>query len=418
MKKIILLALILRIILAPLAEHGDVIQYFYWSKDIYDQGLLGFYDRNIANAMRPTYPPVTSYIFYLNAIVHIAVLKIFWFLNNIPIFPSGLIHWLESEKGWFFINKIPPIISDLGIIFLLFQFAKKFDKKTAHIPPVLFAFLPPFFYSSSVWGQTDSIYGLFLLCSLFALSSNLLLTSSIFYTISLLTKPTAFFAMLPFGIYWLMKSNILKTLLAFLLTALLLLAIYYPFHPQNQIPWMIRFISHSLGGELNYLVANAFNFWALFFGFDNRPDTTLFLGIPIFILGNFIFLLVSLVCIITILIQRKKIDIKNILLLCSFSAFTAFMFLPRMHERYFYPALLLLLPLTGLDKKIRYLTIVLSIIHFLNLYHFFWVPKVDFLILFFSNFFVEKILIIINIICYLYLAKEIYQRFKRFRLPG
>lgn len=413
MKKIILLALLLRIILAPLAQHGDVIQYFYWSKDIYNRGILGFYDRDIANAMRPTYPPVTSYIFYLNAIIHEVILKIFWLLNNFPLFPSNLIHWLESEKGWFFINKLPPIMADIGIIYLLFQFAKKLDGKTKFIPPALFAFLPPFFYSSSIWGQTDSIYGLFLLGSFFALSSNLLLTSSTFFAISLLTKPTAFFALPPFTVYWLVKSSPSKTLFAFLITVFLLLALYFPFHPQNLMPWMIKFVSHSVGGELNYLVANAFNLWALIFGFDNKPDTALFLGIPIYILGNLIFLLISLVCVVTIIVRRKKIDIKNILLLCSFNAFTGFMFLPRIHERYFYPVLLLLLPLTGLDKKIRYLTIILSIIHFLNLYHFFWVPKVDLLISFFSNFFVEKILIILNMICFLYLAREVYLRLKR-----
>lgn len=413
MKKIILFALLLRIVLAPLAQHGDVTQYFYWSKDIYTRGILGFYDRDIANALRPTYPPLTSYIFYFNALIHASVLKFFWALNNYPLFPSNLILWIESEKGWFFINKIPPILADIGLIYLLFHFAKKFDRKTALIPPALFAFLPPFFYSSSVWGQTDSIYALFLLSAFFALFSNMFLTSSVFYLVSLLTKPTAFFALFPFAAYWLIKSTFLKFSIALLSTFIIVLALYLPFHPQNLLPWMYNFIIHSLGGELNYLVANAFNFWALIFGFDNRPDKTPFLSVPIFILGNLIFLGISLICILAIVLKRKKIDIKNILLISSFNAFAAFMFLPRMHERYFYPTLLLLLPLTGLDKKIRYLTIILSIIHFLNLYHFFWIPKVDFLILIFSNFFVEKILIIINISCFFYLAKEIYLRLKQ-----
>ena len=176
---------------------------------------------------------------------------------------------------------------------------------------------------------------------------------------------------------------------------------------------MINFITHSLGGEINYLVANAFNIWALVFGFDNRPDTTPFLGIPIYVLGNLIFLMFILICMVSIILKRTKIDFKNILLISAFSAFTAFMFLPRMHERYFYPTLLLLLPLTGSDKKIRYLTIILSIIHFLNLYHFFWVPHIDFLVSFFSNQLVEKTLIFLNLACFFYLFKEIFLRIKK-----
>jgi hypothetical protein len=129
---VLLLALVLRLLIALLGEHGDVINYYWWSQDLLERGLQGFYDRGIANAMPPTYPPVTSYIFWLSAHLHRLIWKISWFLNiKIPLFPSNFIFWLEGPKGWYFVNKLPAIIADLGIIWTLYFFVKDLKNKKA-----------------------------------------------------------------------------------------------------------------------------------------------------------------------------------------------------------------------------------------------------------------------------------------------
>ncbi|MDO8340402.1 MAG: hypothetical protein Q7T59_00330 [Candidatus Woesebacteria bacterium] len=84
-------------------------------------------------------------------------------------------------------------------------------------------------------------------------------------------------------------------------------------------------------------------------------------------------------------------------------SFIAFMFLPRMHERYFYPVLILLIPVAVADKKIRKLFYFFSTMHLLNLYHFWWVPKIDILVSILSNYLVEKTLLTLNLIFFIYL---------------
>lgn len=407
---ILLSAVALRLIIAPFFEHGDVVQYYYWAMDLWNNGFLGFYDRNIANAMRPTYPPVTSYFFWFSALLHEFTWKIFWGLNQIiPAFPSNLVFWLESERGWYFFNKLPAIFADISIIFLLYKFSQNLTpKKLILLPSIFFAFLPPFWYNSSVWGQTDSIYALFMLGAFYLLFKEKPLLSSVLYCLAVLTKPTCLFALPIFLFWWVQKARLKIVISAIFVNFIAIAALYFPFHPQGLLVWIFTFYKRSLGGELSYISANSFNLWGLIFGFQNVPEETLFLGLPAYVAGNSLFLLILTICIAYLYKRREKIDFKALLISASFISFSAFMFLPRMHDRYFYPVLILLLPLVGMDKKIRIIFLSLSLIHFINLYHFFWVPKIDLLVLLFSNTFVEKVVIILNIGLYLFLGKQIF----------
>lgn len=410
---ILLSALILRLVIAPFVEHGDVVQYYYWAMDLWHKGFLGFYDRNIANATRPNYPPVTTYLFWLSALLHELTWKIFWFLNNwIPIFPSNLVFWLESERGWYFFNKLPAISADMLIIRLLYKFPQYLSpKKLLLLPSIFFAFLPPFWYSSSLWGQTDSIYAFFMLGAFYLLHRKKLLLCAVLYCLAVLTKPTCLFA-LPVFLFWWFRQAKLKTIIsAVFINFLVIIVLYLPFHPQNLLGWLIAFYKHSLGGQLSYITANAFNFWALIFGFKDVPEQTLFLGLPAYIIGNVLFLLILAACIVYLYVRREVVNFKTLLISASFVSFAAFMLLPRMHDRYFYPVLILLLPLVGLDKKIRFLVLALAMIHFINLYHFFWVPRVDFLVSLLSNNFVEKGIIILNIGLFFFLGKQIFNNY-------
>src|SRR3989344_3943691 len=170
-RKIVFSALVLRLILAFWGQHSDIVNYYWWSKHLLQYGLNGFYDNNIVNAMRATYPPITSYIFWLNAYMHEIIWKFAWLINSkISFFPSNFILWLESAKGWYYINKLPAILSDLGIIYVLFKLVVLIKtKKSALWATSIYAFLPPFWYNSALWGQTDSIYALPLLLAFYFL---------------------------------------------------------------------------------------------------------------------------------------------------------------------------------------------------------------------------------------------------------
>jgi len=185
-----------------------VIDFYWWTRDLVFNGFSGFYDRNIANAVRPIYPPVTSYLFWLAGISHEFFLKFLWFLNiHIKVFPSNLIFWMESPNGWIVFNKLPAILCDMGIIYVLYLFGKSLKGEKAGIyAACLFAFVPVFFYNSSLWGQTESIFALPMLSAFYLLYKKRIKSSMVFYTLAMLTKPTAFFR-LPIFIYWLLRRG-------------------------------------------------------------------------------------------------------------------------------------------------------------------------------------------------------------------
>lgn len=413
MKKILLGALLLRLVVALLGEHGDVINYYWWSRDLWDKGLLGFYERDIANAMRPTYPPITSYLFFASAGLHEVIRQISWFINvNVHLFPSNFIFWLEAPSGRYFVNKLPAIFADLAIAWLIFVFVKEIaSKKAAILSSLAFAFSPPLWYNSSFWGQTDSLYALPLLASFWALYKKKLFLAPALFALSVLTKPTGLFVA-PIFFWWWIKTGGLRVILAG--TAIFLAEVYLlylPFHPQNTLSWVVSFYQKSLGGELSYLVANAFNFWALLFGFDNRPDSSPLFGIPAYILGYAIF--AAFVGMLIYFLWKIKPDTKVYLFAAVIFAFAAFLFLPRVHERYFYLVLPFLAVLLGLDKKFAAAFWILSGVHLANLYHFWWVPRINFLVELLSARIVEQVLILANFAVFFWLLRIFQKKYAK-----
>src|SRR3990172_357601 len=109
--KIIIFAFLIRIVVSFLGEHGDVVDFYWWTKDLIARGIPGFYDRHVPNATQPIYPPVTSYLFWGAGQLHEIFLKICWFLNvSIKAFPSNFIFLLSTfciktklKARWFFI---------------------------------------------------------------------------------------------------------------------------------------------------------------------------------------------------------------------------------------------------------------------------------------------------------------------------
>lgn len=401
--RIIVLAFILRLIISFLGYHGDVVNFYWWTRDLVFKGFAGFYDREIVNATQPIYPPVTSYLFWLAGILHEIFLKFFWFINvNVRIFPSNLIFWMESPGGWFIFNKLPAIFCDLGIIYVLYLFGRSLKNERAGLVAAsLFAFVPVFWYNSSLWGQTESVFALPMLLAFYLLHKDRVKSSMVMYILAILTKPTALFAFPVFAFWVLRKGKFKEVSLGVLYCLFLTIVLYFPFHTNDILGWIISFYSRSLNGVLGYTVANAFNFWALIFGFDNRPDTSLLLGIHANIIGNSLYILS--VAITLFLFIKKKDNTNLVLLAAAIISFAAFMFLPRMHERYFYPVLVLLIPVAVYNKPVMKIFWAASTIHLINLFHFWWVPRIGFLVSFFGNPIIEKLLIVFNIYTFFYL---------------
>ena len=106
-------------------------------------------------------------------------------------------------------------------------------------------------------------------------------------------------------------------------------------------------------------------------------------------------------------IASKNKGFVNILYLLTLSSMGAFLLLTRMHERYFYLPYVLLIILAGIDKKVRLIALLASLIFFVNLYHFWWFPKIPMMITLLSSRPTEIVLILFNF----YVFMKLYTRF-------
>ena len=120
--RIIIIALIFRLILVPLTFHGDVITNYWWGKFAVDFPLRGYFDwLNFGGYHGPDLPPL--HILYHAGIryAYLFIYKLLWFLNiQIPIFPSKFMQWY-FDYGNQILSKIPSVIADLLILYFILK---------------------------------------------------------------------------------------------------------------------------------------------------------------------------------------------------------------------------------------------------------------------------------------------------------
>ena len=405
MRKILIFSLVFRLLLAPLAYHGDSFEFLNWGKNLQEFGTDGFYLRDTPDASDPNYPPGFYHMLLFNQVLYRLTRAVFWQINiSIPPFPSHVFVWLDSDQGRIFFNKLPAIFSDVGLGYLIYLFVKDIkNRKAGIIASSAFLFSPPIWYNSTVWGSTESIFALPLLAAFYAVYKKKLILSSVLFTTAFLIKPIVLLALPVFLFWWLRSVKILTFVKAALISLTFFYLVHVPFHPDGTAAWILKLYRDDVLREvLGYLVANAFNFWGFIFGFEPKPDSTLLLGIPGAIWGYSIFASFTAYLLLRL---KKKITPRNLLLAAALLSFAGFLFLTRVHERYFYLTLLFLAPLVGVEKKLKNAFWVLSGIHLANLYHFWWVPRIDFLVAVLSTKIVERSLILFNFAVFFWLLK-------------
>lgn len=395
------LAFLIRIIIAPIYHHGDADTYFFWAKYLWGKkDFLFFLGKAVPNAMSALYPPLFYYLLFLWRGLYELLGSMIWFLNvKISIFPSNLILLYQSYNFGVTFNKIPAILADLGLGLLIYKIGSRLGtKKLAFLTTIFYLFLPATWYNSAYWGQIESLYCFFVILGFFLVLKEKFLWAIVSISFSALIKPTGLFIFPALLVYFLKKKEFLDLLVGGIIFLLIALILYFPFQPINTLPWALRFYLSSFSGEISQLTANAFNFWALIFGFGKK-DTVLFLNFPAKYVGWGIFIVSVLIVCIRLWQSKQK---KSLFVASFLIAFSAFLFLPLMHERYFYTALVFSAILGSFKKEWLYCFIMLSVIHFFNLYHFWWSPRIPFLVSFLSNLIVIRGIIIVNLIIFVY----------------
>jgi len=328
-KKILLSALFFRLILSFGPYHPDLGNHLDWGIKFWQLGPKNFYENLFWQVSWANQPPGTIYLFAFIRKIYEGIFAIFWWLNlKIPLFPSFIIPILE-KRLYVCLIKLPAILADLGIAFLIYRFVEELKgQKAAKLAAAIFLFNPASWYISAVWGQTDSIINFLVLWSVYLFWRKKSLPSVFVYFLSLYFKGSLII-FLPVILILLLKAKDLwwKKLLAIGGSLIFLSYLSFPFVKwMTPIPWIYHLYQDRIfGHQGNMLTANAFNFWALIFGIDfTKNDFGLFLGLTFRKWGQWLFVLSSLpVC---FYLLKKKLNITLVFWSFAIISFSSFLF--------------------------------------------------------------------------------------------
>lgn len=408
--------LVIRLSMIFVDYSWDVNNHMVWAKDFLIRGPQNFYETQSSNvfaSLTPNYPPLAIFIFVVMRLFNPIIHSLYWWLNiHIPLVPSNIIFFLEKIIFLAGLMKIPAILADLGIAFLIYLFAKKIipkNKKNQIIAISLILFNPVFIFNSSLWGQIDSIPIFFVLFSIyFLLYTKRSIVSTILFILALLVKPTALVFLPVYIILFIKKFGIKKSILNFLITNIIFCLFFLPFMKGKNIflyPY-VTYLNKILAAQsLPYVTNGAFNFWVLVTGFKGIKDVVPFLlNIPYRFFGYIIVGSINIFVILR-LIKSKKIT-EDFFMALFISSFAAFLFLTKMHERYSLLPLVFLLIFSLKKTKFTGWFIFLSIISFINHYHSWAVPRIEFLVMIINNMSFIYVISLINIVIFFYLFKS------------
>lgn len=377
---------------------GDVKNHLVWANSLLNEGPMGFYDREFHDFAFPNYPPVAMGLFALSLKLFELINQLVWYINTtIPAFPSNLVAFFKEDNVRITFLKLPAILSNFGIAYLIFLFIKHFKEKITFtkslLVPAIFLLNPASFYLSVIWGQIDMLPVLFLLISIYSVLKLNAYWSIFFLIMALLSKQTVII-FTPLILFLIFKTfgfkNLIKSL--FFGIAVFYLA-YLPFH-QFSLIWPIQLYYRNFT-LVSYSVAeNAINLWGFLFNFQRASDLDKFLFLT-YQQWGYLMLAIFLVWPISFFV-KTKITLKKIIEIFLLVSIIYFFAMTRMHERYLAPAIVLVSLMVGLDKRFIPQLIFLSLLNFLNLYKGLSQPDLRVI-----NFLVDSVTILkILVVCY------------------
>ena len=413
MKKIniiLIAALLFRIVFSFLTWHPDLNNHIDWGIRFWQYGPAKFYapETNVWSYTWPNQPPGTMYMFAGIRKLFEVVFSGFWWINvNVPAFPSGIITFLESSLYPALI-KLPSILADLGIAYVLFKWTGK------RLAAILWLINPVIWYNSSVWGQTDAIVNFFILSSFYLLLNKKLIWAVAAIGLSLYIKASLLIFLPIFIIVALrQKYKISEYIYSMILTLGGVVLLSLPFSSGNPVTWLYNlYVNKIFVQQLHLITANAFNLWSALTGIHERPDSLPFLGLTY---KYWSYILYSLFYLPLLWVTYKKQDKNTIVWILALTAFASFTLLTNMHERYLYPLFPYLTILVASSSVSFLVYAMVSLINLLNLYNFWWVPEIKLIkdFLSFGDRLMPRILGLVNFGIFI----AIFSRFLRLNLP-
>lgn len=345
-------ALILHLICA-VAYRGydvDIGCFSWWSDAVFENGITKFYGLDAFT----DYPPGYMYVLWVIG----AIKKLFGLAS-------------DGTAGILLI-KLPAIACDLLIGYVIYLIAKKYTKfQNAILFSALYMFNPSVIINSATWGQVDSVFTLFVLLMCYFVTEKKLTVSYFVFAIGILIKPQTliFTPVLIYGIIDQVFLNdfdikkMLKELGLGLLAIAMIFALAAPFGLSDVVSQYIDTM-----GSYEFASVNAYNMWTLL-GKNWHGQDEIFLFMSFKQWGTFF--IVAIVAVSALFSFRNKESESKYYLTGALIVTAMFTLSVRMHERYMYPALALLLAGAVVKRNKNFIVAycVMSFVHFLNVFH-------------------------------------------------
>lgn len=348
-------AFIVKVLFAVNFEgHGvDMNCFKSWSDMVYDNGISKFYHLDAFT----DYPP--------------GYMMVLWFV-------AAIRHLFGIETGsttGIFLLKLFPILCDLGTGCLIYVIAKKrFSEGMSLAVTAIYVLNPVIVLNSSVWGQVDGVFTLAVLASVYLCMEQKRIPAYFVFCIGVLLKPqTMIFG--PILIFTIIEQVFLKDFntkkmlrdliggIAAIGTMFLLAA---PFGLDKVIPQYVDTL-----GSYQYCSVNAYNFWVIL-GKNWAAQTDKFLFLECRTWGTLAIL--AAVGLSAWIFFRGKEEKSKYFLSMAALVSVMFLFSVRMHERYLFPVIALVLVgfLLKPTKELFLTFIGFTIVQFLNVSHVFY----------------------------------------------
>ncbi len=326
----------------------DVQCWNMWSIAMAHAGPFHIYDRNfLPEPYECDYPP--GYLYAL------------WFAGKL----AGAIGVPRTLGALRLVTESPPIAADFLLGLSVFCAIRRFGpSRMALLGMLLFAANPSLLFDTVVWGQNDSALTLpILLSTLLVLDSHYGLGSAV-AAIAVLIKPQGLILLPAIGFWTVLNAkprDWMRAAAAFASTFLIGIFPFQVGHPWSFLGSVVLFSTK----RYSETSVNAFNLIGLLGGL-REPDSLRISGIPAIALGMAMF--GGVYVLVAWMIYRKRTP--RSLLFSIFLAYLGmFVFAPRMHERYMYPALAILIPLAFDSPATLAIFATLSATFLFNLAH-------------------------------------------------
>ena len=330
-----------------------------WGNRMIEVGAKNFYSKDTFS----DYPP--GYLYVLGILSWICkAFKIGWNVD------SAAVDWTNAATDVVF--KLPACICDVAAGYFIYKIARrKLPNSTSLFCAALYIFNPAVMIDSAVWGQVDSIYVFFLVLMMYFIIEKKLPSAYIVFGIGIIVKPQMTF-FTPILIWAIIEQVFLNDFskkkfienLSWGIGAIAIMFLFaLPFGLSKVIPQFVDTVS-----SYPYASVNAYNFWTMIGrNWASQTDKLFFLKASVW--GTIA--IITMVILTFYLFHKTKEDSSRYYIFAAFLMSGVFLFSVRMHERYMYPVMVLLLFAFALKpvKEIMYAYIGFSIVQLLNVGH-------------------------------------------------